>query len=97
MNLLGCYFGFSTDDDKKKTQVFAGASSEYLSDEYKCKFNNPTPANLNELKNKIIKKWQEVGNNIFDRKIYYDSYATSNEGDANLINFLTKKSNDFNG
>lgn len=80
---------FYSDDGKKESIILACASQEYLWNEYGEM--KPSLEILNKWADKVINKWNEFGEKILDTKIYYDVYATSDEGRENGLEFLKNK------
>jgi hypothetical protein len=81
---------FINDNSSEMTRVYAAASVEYLSDINRINSAQIGDKEFTDWKNNIVKKWSALGEDIFRRKIYYDSYANTNEGEANIIDFLVK-------
>jgi len=83
---------FLSEDESKKTQIFACASLEYLEDLYQI--GNETGLAEHHLKtwlNNVIEKWSSLGINLFDQDIHYAVYANTDEGEANGLDFLIAK------
>jgi len=79
---------FESNDKSKKTVVLICASSEYLWDLFRAK--KVSEVKLDEWHKQIIKKWENRGENIFNKPVQYDVYANTDEGKINGLDFLKK-------
>lgn len=85
---------FIDDTNEKHSIVAAGASTEYLEDYYKVKNKNRIEEkHFDDWKKRIIEKWKSFGDELYNYKIHYDSYANTKKGEANIIDFLIKANN----
>lgn len=81
-----------SDDEKKRTQIFASATMEYLEDTFKLKGKEKlSEEHLNKWLNEVANKWKKLGEDIFSQDIHYDVYANTTEGEANGLDFLLAK------
>jgi len=66
---------------------------EYLSDLYHLN----SLENVNKdifstwIKENVLKKWEQLGDSIFEQDVHYDVYANSQEGESRGLEFLIKE------
>lgn len=83
---------FLSDDEAKRTSVFACASQEYLEDYYHIANGAKLEQkHLNDWNSHVVAKWSVLGDDIFKQDVHYDVYANSREGEADGLNFLLSK------
>lgn len=83
---------FFSDNNSKKSIILAAASYEYLDDYYSIEsHHNLEEKHLNDWVQRIINKWNNFGDKIFDHPIHFDPYANTNEGEANITDFLVNE------
>lgn len=83
---------FLSDDEKKKSKVFACASQEYLEDFYQLRGGEElNKEQTDNWLNSVIKKWSILGDKIFNQDVHYDVYYDNRDGEATGLNFLLKK------
>lgn len=77
-------------NEDKKTRVFICSSVEFLRQEFKKdEFNED---DFDTWQNNAVRKWESLGNDLFNQDIHYDVYAISPEGEEKGLNFLLEKS-----
>lgn len=77
---------FSSDDEKRRSVILVCASEEYLEDLFKV--NKLTKIQLEEWLKKVIEKWEGLGENVLNKKVHYDVYANTPDGEQNGLVFL---------
>lgn len=77
-----------SDADDRKSKILACLTQEYLDD--LTNNNTEVATALNVWLGEVIKKWQKIGDQIFDQDVHYDVYASSQNGEANGLDFLIK-------
>jgi hypothetical protein len=83
---------FLSDDEKKRTQVLVCASEEYFRDLYRLSGNQKLDqAHFDSWLDSVITKWSKFGERLLERDIHYDVYATTQDGEANGIDYLLEK------
>ena len=83
---------FVSDDKKKKSQIMAAASQEYLEDYYQLPNGvHLQKENFNDWLLMIENKWLALGEEIFNQDVHYDTYFNTAEGDSSGLNFLLSK------
>lgn len=83
---------FLSDDELKKSSVFACASLEYLEDFYRIANGaRLEQKHFNEWADKVVEKWSGLGDDIFNQDVHYDVYSNTPEGEANGLDFLLAK------
>lgn len=80
---------YFTDDSQKRSVVLLCASCEYLWDHFNS--SKIDEERLQSWFQEKIEKWKVLNDKIFDKPIYYDIYATSDEGRYNAFKFLEEK------
>lgn len=81
-----------SEDETKKTQVLACASEEYLTDLYRLPGRQGlTREHLDRWLDSVMAKWSTLAEKLFEKDVHYDVYATTQEGEANGIDFLLKE------
>jgi len=80
---------FESEDKKNKSTLIVCASWEYILDINRI--NDVRDFHLNNWLKDVIKKWESLGGDIFNRPIYYDVYANTDEGRENGLEFLKKE------
>lgn len=73
---------FISDDQKKKTTVLVYVSEDYLDD------NKILKNEKDEWFQGVMKKWEGLGDKIFEKEVYCDVYANDNNGEVNGLKFL---------
>jgi len=83
---------FESDDQAKKTRVFACAPQEYLEDLFHLSGGQKlSEEQLNKWSNAVIGKWKKLGEDIFTQDTHFDVYYSTPEGEQNGLNFLLKQ------
>ncbi len=80
---------FESEDKKNKSTVVTCASWEYIMDINGV--NDVRTIHLNQWLKSVTKKWESLGEGIFDKSIHYDVYANTDEGKENGLKFLKKE------
>ena len=80
---------FESDDKKHESTVLVCASWEYLMDTNRI--NEVKDNHLDQWREAVIRKWNSLGNKIFNKKVHYDIYANTPEGEINGLEFLKTK------
>jgi len=83
---------FVNEKKTKKSQVLTCASEEYLEDYYKLKDNQIlNQEHKDQWAGRVVKKWTELGQKIFQQDIHYDIYVNNKTEEANGLDFLIRK------
>lgn len=83
---------FISDDGKRKSQIMAAVSQEYLEDYYQLPNGTSLQKeNFDSWLLMIKNKWLALGEEIFNQDVHYDTYFNTAEGDSNGLNFLLSK------
>lgn len=77
-----------SDTDDRKSKILACLTQEYL--DGLTNNNAEVETVLNFWLGEVIKKWQKIGDQIFDQDVHYDVYASNQNGEANGLDFLIK-------
>jgi hypothetical protein len=78
-----------SDEGLKKTQILTCASQEYLEDYYRLSGGQKLEkVHFDEWLNRVVKKWEKLGEEIFNQEIHYDVYTNTEKGEANGTDFL---------
>ena len=83
---------FSNNNETKKTQVLTCASLKYIKD--LNQIGGDKHLGKEQLKswlNDVIKKWTDLGADLFNQDIHYDVYAKTKKGETNGLDFLLTK------
>lgn len=78
-----------SDDGKKNTVILTCVSSEYMWNAFKTQKINQEL--LDKWLENVVKKWQSLGDSIFESSIHRDVYANTRDGIENGYIFLNKE------
>lgn len=73
----------------QRSVVLVGASEEYLWDQLHT--NDLKREAVDRWRNTIVKKWNDLGEKIFKRPVWYDTYAHEAIGHENIQKFLEER------
>jgi hypothetical protein len=77
---------FESEDKNRKSKVLACASWEYILDSNRIK--EIKDIHIDNWREIVIKKWESLGDDIFNEEVHYDVYANTPEGKINGLEFL---------
>jgi hypothetical protein len=80
---------FSSDDGSQKTTLLVCASRQYLWDFFGA--FKPEEVDMKAWLDGVVKKWESLGEIIFNNKIQYDVYVNTLEGKKNALKFLKEE------
>ncbi len=83
---------FSSDDEKKRTQVLTCATEEYLMSISKAPHENGiSKQELEAWLTGVEAKWAKLGKDILNQDVHYDVYSSTPGGETNGLNYLMGK------
>jgi hypothetical protein len=80
---------FISDDESRKSTLLVCSSREYLWDLFGAR--KPEEVKMNQWLAEVIKKWESLGDTIFNSPVQYDVYANTLEGKKNGLKFLKEE------
>lgn len=80
---------FQSDDKKQLSAVLICVSYEFLWDQFKTR--EFSKKQLQQWQHEIVQKWTAKGESVFDNKVYFEVFATNEDGRINGEYFLRSK------
>lgn len=83
---------FLSSTKRKRSQIFASASQEYLEDLNKLAVGSSlNQEHIDIWLKEVVKKWSSLNNQIFKQNVHFDVYSKTTKGEASGLSFLLSK------